>query len=269
MDVATANRCLVPALASGSRRGNSAGGARTIRVASSRVGGWGDHPVKLASVTNHAQHRRSLRLMEPSMRMRSPSRPGPHNCRVDFEEEAPTELGHYLYVYSRAEDGSVRWNKIRSLAASEHEAVRRALDLLSQLLRRKESVVDIAYRDLRDLTDRLTALFVDLDFTRRTEAWLPELRYRFAAVSTALRMYDEATTAEARRLGDSAAVENVRSLFRTAYDSSYAYRLVYALRNPLIHGAGEMIDSKVRSWLDSQEEKHAELTLSLRRDAFG
>lgn len=181
----------------------------------------------------------------------------------------PTEqLEHHLYRYIRDSPSvPLRWEPIRRLSVDEFQDVSKALGTVTKLLKRSRSPVEIAYSDLSEYVSSLTRQAVDLAVLRRTEAWLPELQYRFVALSAALRMYDEATMADARRVSDTTATQ-MKAVFSDVYDRSLAYRVVYALRNLLVHGAGQMLGVKARTWIDEAEQKQAHLTLTLRRDVF-
>lgn len=183
--------------------------------------------------------------------------------------EPAEELEHHLYRYTRdSPDVPLTWEPVRRLSEAEFQDVSTALATVTKLLRRPQSPVEIAYRDLSEYVASLTQRAVDMAVLRRTEDWLPELQYRFIALSAALRMYEEVTMADAGRVSDTTAATEMKTAFSEVYDRSLAYRVIYAMRNLLVHGAGQTLDVKARTWIDEADQKHAHLTLTLRRDVF-
>ena len=130
-----------------------------------------------------------------------------------------------------------------------------------------------AMDDLRKTVAELLIKLADINFARQSELWVPDIKYRVLNVSAGLRMYEEYVEAEVGRhwTENSPQWESMKDVFHDLYDGSLSYRIVYYLRNALVHGAGSLTIVKARTWLetdDGPEHAKAEFNLFLSRSAF-
>ena len=100
-----------------------------------------------------------------------------------------------------------------------------------------------------------------------------ELQYRVLNVCTAVRMFEEHVNADInRKFGkDSEQGMQARKLFNRIYDASFAYRLLYQLRNAIVHGSRGLMAMHIELYLDESVTPplpRGELRVDLDREAF-
>lgn len=152
------------------------------------------------------------------------------------------------------------------------KGVSRAVQLLSQVYRGFNIHLRIAYDDLEE--ELRTARRELLATSGLDETSKMRLVNRALHLSVAVRLYEEHSMSEIhRRWGrTSAQAAAARRLFSIAFDRSFGYRVLYALRNALVHTAEELLTLSFRVWLDGPAKddstKSASATIGLSRSAF-
>lgn len=139
-----------------------------------------------------------------------------------------------LYRYERTGPGSIRWNQIRELSPEEWDLAIAAHRDIYRLTRGVDRFVSFAWGDLRNARDELLRQLREQTWP---DEWMaPTIEYRILGFSTALRLYHEYVTAQLNRTHDDERRDRVSAVFSEAYDGSFAYRLLYSMRNAFQHG---------------------------------
>lgn len=187
-------------------------------------------------------------------------------CKSEVVEK---EVERLLYRYARVAEGSIRWEPIRELSLFEWEEVSDALNLINSAMSGPPLYSAFAQGDIDTFVRHLEHRLTRRNEIRKPEEWLPEFRYRFIAASAAVRMHQEAVLAEANRRGLSeTAIDDLRAVFSSSYDRSLSYRVIYALRNLLVHGSDRVLRTQATATLQSNETTTARVDLRLSRADF-
>ncbi|MEC5149531.1 hypothetical protein [Cryobacterium sp. GrIS_2_6] len=182
-----------------------------------------------------------------------------------------TDLRHYLYRYERTGPKSITWNIVRELTADEYSAVGSAISTVYEAIRGVAGFAKVAHSDLDDLMTRLHAMAADESLRIRAETWPTHLQYRVVAVSAAIRMHEEHVLAAIRRRygKESHEEQEAKRIFNEVFDGSLAYRVIYSLRNAVVHGSRGLVTSFGKSALVADgggERIDTVIELRLRRD---
>jgi hypothetical protein len=183
------------------------------------------------------------------------------------------EIEFWLYRYENPAPHKVNFIPVRKLTSSEYEAAGTAIQIVSDAMRGFDDYLRRAMEDLRMTVADLLIKLTDINFARQSELWVPDIKYRVLNVSAGLRMYEEYVEAEVARLWTNNSVQwkLMKDIFHDLYDGSLPYRIIYYLRNALVHGAGSLTTAKARAWLETEdgtEYAKAEFSLLLSRSAF-
>ena len=176
-----------------------------------------------------------------------------------------------IYLYKGDEPDHIKWRYLRELTVADYEAVGGALTEIQRFLTGQLNRLSLVELDLRDEVGQLELQLTDLDHMRQAELWVPRLELRVIHLSAGLRMYEEYALARATRMWgkESDGYEETRALFHGVYDASQAYRIVYYLRNALVHGSTKMFRVEARARLNPDTQaKTATVKLLLNRQAF-
>lgn len=179
------------------------------------------------------------------------------------------EVERLLYRYVPIAEGSMRWEPVRELSISEWEEVSDALNLINSAMSGPPMYSAFAQRDIDTYVRHLEQRLARRNEIRKPEEWLPEFRYRFIAASAAVRMHEETVLAEANRRGLSGtAIDGLKAVFSSSYDRSLSYRVIYALRNLLVHGSDRVLRIQATATLQADESTTARVDLRLGRADF-
>lgn len=172
----------------------------------------------------------------------------------------------WVYGYSPTEQG-VEFHPVRQLSAEEYEAAGLAVKVLLDVITGPASFSEIARRDLaqtiEDVSGRLSTDF------RSIEEWGPEVEYRVVAVSAALRMHEEFVLASIGKRKDQESKTAAKAIFSATYDRSLAYRIIYSLRNALVHGSRSLTSLRATGSLAEDGTVSTTVAISLSRKGFG
>jgi hypothetical protein len=175
----------------------------------------------------------------------------------------------WLYGYESRGPSEIKFHPIRPLSENEYEAVGQAVMAIVDVLAGPTSFSELARRDMartiKDLTTRLKVT----DEARKFEVWGPELEYRLVSVSSALRMHEEFVLTAIRKHKDPTALASAKAIFSKTFDRSLAYRVIYALRNPLVHGSRGLTTLGTKSTLATDGTTSTVISINLSRDRFG
>ena len=176
-----------------------------------------------------------------------------------------------IYLYEGDEPGHTKWRSLRELTLNDYETVGTALNEIQQFLTGQLNRLLLVQQDLRDEVAQLELQITDLDRMRQAESWVPRLELRVIHLSAGLRMYEEYALARATRLWgkESGGYEKTRALFHSIYDASQSYRIVYYLRNALVHGSTKMFRVEARARINPDTQaKTATVKFLLNRRSF-
>lgn len=174
----------------------------------------------------------------------------------------------WVYGYSPTESG-LQFHPIRRLTDDEYDAAGQAVKVILDVLTGPTSFSELTRNDLSRTVDDLNQRLARKDELRKVEVWGPELEYRIVAVSAALRMHEEFVTAIIRKRNDPAALASAKTAFKATYDRSQAYRIIYSLRNALVHGSKGLTTLSARATLNADETTSAIVSINLSREGFG
>ncbi|MEX8033201.1 hypothetical protein AB6V29_09250 [Microbacterium sp. 20-116] len=171
------------------------------------------------------------------------------------------------------EPAIVRFDLIMPIDNVTVGAVSRTIRMLTQLYRGFNIHLRIAYEDV---VDELKSAHDGLAGRRRPDdTGLMRLVNRALNFSVAVRLYEEHVMSEVhRRWGKgSTQTDAVRQLFAQTFDRSFGYRVLYALRNPLVHSSEQIIGCTWLAQLDDPQdntstETNVQVALHVEREAF-
>lgn len=187
----------------------------------------------------------------------------------------PTSDVHHFIARVEHDPGDWSASRLSMLTRIDDttwDGVNRAVELLGQVYRGFNIHLRIAYDDLEEeIRIARTGLLATsgLDDTAKMR-----LINRALNMSVAVRLYQEHAMSEIHRKWGvrSEQADAAKRLFSTAFDRSFGYRVLHALRNALVHTAEQLITLSFSIWLDdpSKEDstKSASVTLGISRLAF-
>jgi hypothetical protein len=178
------------------------------------------------------------------------------------------DVERFLYRYEPISEGHLRWEPIRELPVGEWKEISDALSLLNAAISGPPLYSAFAQRDIDIYVMQLEERLAKRDQIRRSEEWLPEFRYRFIAASSAIRMHEETVLAFANRRRTASAATALKAVFSKHYDSSLSYRVMYALRNLLVHGSDGVLETRATATLGADDNTSARVELRLNRAIF-
>ena len=181
--------------------------------------------------------------------------------------EANPAQEKWLYGYSPTADG-VEFHAIRQLSDDEYEAAGHAIKVILDVLTGPTSFAEIVRKDMTGTLAHLSERLTQRNEFRKIEVWGPEVEYRIVAASAGVRMHEEFALAAIGKLGDSAALVRAKAIFSAAYDRSQAYRVIYSLRNALVHGSKGLTTLSAKSNLNADETISASVAIRLSRKSF-
>lgn len=173
-----------------------------------------------------------------------------------------------LYRYEQTKPGEVRWTEVRELSAEEWDAAMAAHRDVHGFTRGLDGFPSFAWGDLKGARQEL--LRQVLVQTAPNEWMMQLIEYRILNYSTALKLYHEHVTAQVNRTGDEELRARVAKEFSNLYDRSFAYRLVYSMRNAFQHGTRGLVSFKVTARLidGSDTERESAAHAYLAKDTF-
>ena len=186
----------------------------------------------------------------------------------DAAGEVVVDLVHALYRYEHPRPGEVVWTEVRELTKDDWREVSDALGHIYRATHSFDGFPSFAWGDLREVR---TELLRQLREQPRPDEWMMQLLdYRLLNFSTSLRLYHEHVMAQVNRDGDKATKTAVSKAFSEVYDRSFAYRLLYSLRNAFQHGVRGLITLRmtIRLVEGSDTEREAEAYALLQTDTF-
>ncbi|MCV2395107.1 hypothetical protein OEB99_12390 [Actinotalea sp. M2MS4P-6] len=187
---------------------------------------------------------------------------------TDADGKPRVEIVHALYRYESAQPGMVKWIEVRELSRTEWKAVEAAHREVCRFTRGLDRYPAFAWGDLSAARDELRRQV--REHTRPNE-WMPHLiEYRILAFSTALRLYQDYATTRASRAGDKSLPSRAASIFSEVYDGSFAYRLMYSMRNVFHHGMHDLVTLHMTARFaeGSETERESEVHAYLNKSAF-
>lgn len=172
----------------------------------------------------------------------------------------------WVYGYTPTSDG-VEFHPVRQLSEGEYDAAGNAVKVLLDVLTGPTAFAELARRDMtttiEDVRARLATDFRDI------QRWGPELEYRIVAVSAALRMHEEFVMSTIGKRSDDEARTGAKVIFRGTYDRSQAYRIIYSLRNALVHGSKGLTSLSAKGTLNQDGTISTTISINLSRKRFG
>jgi hypothetical protein len=171
----------------------------------------------------------------------------------------------------RREPNAIMFEFVRTLDDDEWDQISRAVAEIRTAIEGLDYLWKIALTDLTSTMDSIAGdLLDDFSLLGESEWWSPRLAFRLIAFSTSLRLFEEHTLALAkRRAGDQQSlVAQVRNEFSRTYDGSASYRLIYELRNVLVHGSTRSVGLGAKLSLESDDQRSVTLSAVLLRDVF-
>jgi hypothetical protein len=174
----------------------------------------------------------------------------------------------WLYGYSQPEPRNIMFHPVRQLSDQEYLEAGLAVKTVLDVITGPNAFAEITRRDLTQTVQHLSAELGRSIDVRGVERWGPELEYRVLAVSAALRMHEEYALASAAKQRDEAVDIAVKQVFIDTYDRSLPYRIMYALRNALVHGSRSLTAIKLTGKLQPDETTSMVLALTLSRSGF-
>jgi hypothetical protein len=149
------------------------------------------------------------------------------------------ELVQALYRHTQPHPGEHRWTEVRELAPGEWELANDALSALYKLTRGLDAFPFFAWGDLKAARDEFLRQVHD---EGQFSEWMPSLiEYRVINFSTAVKLYQEQVLAQARNAADDTLQAQLKAMFSEVYDRSFAYRVLYSVRNAFHHGDRRLI----------------------------
>lgn len=187
---------------------------------------------------------------------------------VNDEGEPQVEIVRALYRYERRRPGEILWTEVRELGPEEWDAVVAAHHNIYKFTCGLDGFPSFAWGDLREARDELMRQL-------RNQTWpdewmMPLIEYRIINYSTSLKLYHEHVTAQVNRTRDENLKAQVASEFSALYDRSFAYRLVYSMRNAFQHGVRGLVSQRMKARLvdGSDTVRESEACAFLVKDAF-
>ncbi|SFH43550.1 hypothetical protein E3O11_12715 [Cryobacterium levicorallinum] len=174
----------------------------------------------------------------------------------------------WLYGYEGEGPGEIEFHPIRMLSDDEYDAVRHAIKTVLDVLTGPTSFSELARRDMARTFIDLSQRLGDLDESRKVEIWGPELEYRIVSVSSAVRMHEEFVLTTIQKRKDPTAEASAKAIFNRTYDGSQAYRIIYSLRNALVHGSKGLTTLGSKSTMAADGTTSAAVSINLSRDRF-
>lgn len=144
---------------------------------------------------------------------------------------------------------------LRPLADDEGEKI---LEGATAIIASVQGFIVFAQQAVQDLKNSISTILDQPQGGRDDmEAWRVELEYRILNTCTAVRMFEEHVYAEInRKFGkESSQLTAARNAFRQTYDKSFAYRLLYRLRNEIVHGSQSLLQFRCSRWHDPKKPK--------------
>lgn len=184
------------------------------------------------------------------------------------------EMHHFLARLEKdsAQNPAVQLNMLERIDETTWKGVSSALELILQAYRGFNIHLRIAYDDLvEELSLAHEGL---LESNALDDTTLMRLINRALHMAVALRLYEEHVMSDIHRRWGATSDQTAaaKRLFSGAFDQSFGYRVLYALRNALVHTAEQLVTCHFAKWLDDPESDvpvtEVRVTLGLSRSAF-
>ncbi|WP_434513171.1 hypothetical protein [Clavibacter nebraskensis] len=157
------------------------------------------------------------------------------------------EVVQALYRHDQSKPGEHLWTEVRELDLGEFDAANDALSAVYRLTRGLNAFPAFAWGDLDTAkTEFLRQVHRNGQFSE----WMASLiEYRVIIFSTAVKLYQEQVLTQAKHAADEALYPQLKAMFSEVYDRSFAYRVLYSIRNAFHHGDRRIISLKGTSRL--------------------
>lgn len=165
-----------------------------------------------------------------------------HALPTNERGEPQVEVVQALYRHESLGAGRFKWVEVRPLRQAEWKLAQEAISAVYKLTRGLDAFPSLAWGDLRIARDE----FLNQMRQRRrpNELMSPLIEYRIINFSTSVKLYYEQVMAQARSSLDQTGTDQIAQIFSETYDRSFAYRLLYAIRNAFQHGDRALITLK-------------------------
>lgn len=181
----------------------------------------------------------------------------------DDNGEPQVEIVRALYRHQHVQPGEVEWIEVRELSREVWDAAKAAHGDIYSFTRGLDGFPSFAWGDLRSAIDELRRQMRE---EAAPDEWMvPLVEYRILSYSTALKLYQEHVTAQVNRTDDVELKAQVAKEFSEVYDRSFAYRLIYSMRNAFQHGVRGLVTLSMTARLvegsstETESEVHAYL----------
>ncbi|WP_414173036.1 hypothetical protein [Clavibacter tessellarius] len=149
------------------------------------------------------------------------------------------EVVQALYRHDQSKPGEHLWTEVRELDPDEFVA---ANDALSAVYRRTRGLNAFPAFAWGDLDTAKTEFLRQVHHDGRFSEWMASLiEYRLINFSTAVKLYQEQVLTQAKHAADEALHPQLKAMFSEVYDRSFAYRVLYSIRNAFHHGDRRLI----------------------------